>query len=331
MDVQLGVTDRTVLIFIPDPAQTDGSGKTGLVAANLTVSYTRVETDNDVVVTDATSALNNLAALTTAHTDWGVLEVSSTLAPGLYRLDIADAVFAAGAWSAVVYTMITTSAAAPAPLQFELVAYNPLDTVRLGLTALPNAAADAAGGLVISDAGGLDADAERADVAAILVDTAEIGAAGAGLTAINLPDQTMNIVGNVTGNLSGSVGSVTGAVGSVTVVSDKTGYAIGTGGIAAAAFASGAIDAAAIATDAIGAAELAAGAANEIADALLARNVAGGSSTGRIVSQALYALRNKVTVAAGTLTVFAVDDTTPSWDAAVTTAAGNPITEVDPS
>lgn len=51
---------------------------------------------------------------------------------------------------------------------------------------------------------------------AILVDTAEIGAAGAGLTAINLPNQTMDIVGNITGNLSGSVGSVTGAVGSVT-------------------------------------------------------------------------------------------------------------------
>ena len=55
-----------------------------------------------------------------------------------------------------------------------------------------------------------------ADVDAILVDTIEIGVAGAGLTAINLPDQIMNITGNVTGNLSGSIGSVTGAVGSVT-------------------------------------------------------------------------------------------------------------------
>ena len=45
---------------------------------------------------------------------------------------------------------------------------------------------------------------------------ARIGAAGAGLTAIDLPNQTMDIVGNITGNLSGSVGSVTGAVGSVT-------------------------------------------------------------------------------------------------------------------
>ena len=55
-----------------------------------------------------------------------------------------------------------------------------------------------------------------ANVDSILVDTAEIGVAGAGLTAINLPDQTMNITGNITGNLSGSAGSVTGAVGSVT-------------------------------------------------------------------------------------------------------------------
>lgn len=43
-----------------------------------------------------------------------------------------------------------------------------------------------------------------------------IGAAGAGLSNINLPNQTMDITGNITGNLSGSVGSVTGAVGSVT-------------------------------------------------------------------------------------------------------------------
>lgn len=37
------------------------------------------------------------------------------------------------------------------------------DAVRLGLTALPNAAADAAGGLPISDAGGLDLDSKLAN------------------------------------------------------------------------------------------------------------------------------------------------------------------------
>jgi len=45
---------------------------------------------------------------------------------------------------------------------------------------------------------------------------ARIGVNGAGLSNIDLPNQTMDITGNITGNLSGSVGSVTGAVGSVT-------------------------------------------------------------------------------------------------------------------
>lgn len=118
-NVLIGKTDFSELIFIPDPASTDGSGKTGLVAADLTVSYTRMETDNDAVVTDVTSSLSDLAALATAHTDWGLKEISSTLAPGLYRLDIADAVFAAGAFSAVVYVMITSSAAAASPKMYE--------------------------------------------------------------------------------------------------------------------------------------------------------------------------------------------------------------------
>lgn len=51
---------------------------------------------------------------------------------------------------------------------------------------------------------------------------ARIGVAGAGLTNIDLPNQTMDIVGNITGNLSGSVGSVTGAVGSVTGLTAAT-------------------------------------------------------------------------------------------------------------
>ena len=126
-DILIGTTDYSGFVFIPDPASTDGSGKTGLVAANLTVSYARMETDNDAVVTDVTSSLNDLGALTTAHTDWGIKEISSTLAPGLYRIDFADAVFASGAWTAVVYVMITTSAAAASPMQFTLVS-NELET-----------------------------------------------------------------------------------------------------------------------------------------------------------------------------------------------------------
>jgi hypothetical protein len=70
----------------------------------------------------------------------------------------------------------------------------------------------------------------------------------------------------------------------------------------------------------------------ENADALLGRNVAGGSSTGRLVKEALYALRNKVVVSGGnTMTVYATDDTNAAWTASVTTTAGNPITTIDPA
>ena len=58
----------------------------------------------------------------------------------------------------------------------------------------------------------LDARFDDVDTAVAAVSTT-IGVAGAGLTAINLPDQAMNITGNITGNVSGSVGSVTGNVG----------------------------------------------------------------------------------------------------------------------
>jgi hypothetical protein len=135
-EIKFGTQDRSVLVFLADPAQTDGSGKTGLNAAALKCSYTRVETDNDVVITDVTGSLNDLSALTDAHNDWGLKEVSSTIAPGLYRLDIADAVFASGAWEAVVYLSISASDAAPAPLKFTLVAYDPLDGAALGLSRL---------------------------------------------------------------------------------------------------------------------------------------------------------------------------------------------------
>ena len=73
--------------------------------------------------------------------------------------------------------------------------------------------------------------------------------------------------------------------------------------------------------------------ATENADELLKRDWT--SVTGEAARSALNALRslrNKVSVSAGTLTVTEEDDTTSAWTAAVTTsAAADPITEVDPA
>jgi hypothetical protein len=68
------------------------------------------------------------------------------------------------------------------------------------------------------------------------------------------------------------------------------------------------------------------------ADALLGRNIAGGSSGGRTVSQALYFLRNRWTAAAGTLTVYETDDSTTSWTGVLSSSASaDPITGNDPA
>ena len=96
-NVLIGQTDYSVLVKI---LGTDGAPETGLAHTDIDIAYSRVETDNDVTTSDVSPA--SLSALTDAHSDWGWKEVSATDHPGLYRLDIADAVFASGAWEAVV-------------------------------------------------------------------------------------------------------------------------------------------------------------------------------------------------------------------------------------
>lgn len=102
---------------------------------------------------------------------------------------------------------------------------------------------------------------------------------------------------------------------------DANALAVGPGAIGATSFGVGAVDAASLATDA----------GQEIADRVLARSIAGGADTGRTIRQALQALRNKVAIALGTMTVYAEDDSTPAWTASVATTAGDPISSIDPA
>ncbi len=81
---------------------------------------------------------------------------------------------------------------------------------------------------------------------------------------------------------------------------------------------------------------LPAGERNSIADALLDRNMATGTDSGsptfRTPRQALRMSRNRVAVAATTMTVYKEDDTTDSWSGTVTTdAAALPVTQIDPA
>lgn len=114
-------------------------------------------------------------------------------------------------------------------------------------TALPNAAADAAGGLPISDAGGLDLDA-RLDAAVSsrlapttagrTLDVTATGAAGIDWGNLENPTTAVNLsatnidTDQVVASVTGAVGSVTGGV-TVTTNNDKTGYALSSAGVQA--------------------------------------------------------------------------------------------------
>jgi len=97
----------------------------------------------------------------------------------------------------------TATGADPTDMLYEVVAHDVQDAVRLGLTAMPNAAAAASGGL---------------PTIGVTIPNATAGAAGglfiAGTNAATTV--TTAFTSTFTGNLTGSVASVTGAVNSVT-------------------------------------------------------------------------------------------------------------------
>ena len=147
-----GATNQTIDVFIADSSSSVGAGLSGLVynTSGLKCYYRKGATGSATALTLATQTVGG------AHSDGGFVEIDATNMKGTYRLDLSDTIIAATPW-VTIYLYGATNMA-PCIAEIEIVSYNPFDGVRLGLTALPNAAADAAGGLPISDAGGLDLD-----------------------------------------------------------------------------------------------------------------------------------------------------------------------------
>ena len=76
--------------------------------------------------------------------------------------------------------------------------------------------------------------------------------------------------------------------------------------------------------------EIQSGLTQAIADSLLSRNIAGGSDGGRMVKEALYALRNKVDASGSVGTVYQTDDSTSGFTFSRTTGAF-PLQTIDPA
>lgn len=121
-----------------------------------------------------------------------------------FSLDLSDnsdsGFYAVGPWYTVVLSAVTVDSQT---VNKVVAMFRILDNTRgMAGTALPDAAADAAGGLPISDAGGLDVDGMNTNVSSILADTNEL--------------QSDDIPGSLS-TLSGKVDTVDGIVDAILV------------------------------------------------------------------------------------------------------------------
>lgn len=145
--IQVGDPTPEVTLYIGD--STTSLAETGVT--HLTIDHLYYKREG--ATTSTAISPDELATEDAAWTAGGFIHTNN----GLYRLCLPIAAIAAGA--AYVTISGDETDMVVFPVTVNLVGYDPSDGVRLGLTALPNAAADAAGGLPISDTGGQDVDA----------------------------------------------------------------------------------------------------------------------------------------------------------------------------
>lgn len=161
----LGQASIVLRVKILDSSVSTGAGKTGLSSASTGLIISTIA-DNEATATAYTVAAGNVEAITTLGTYQAPTaskcrfkEVDATNHPGVYEVHLADARYAVTSAKSLLVSISGATDAAECDAVIPLTQLNPYDGVRAGLTALPNAAANAAGGLPISTDGGFDVDA----------------------------------------------------------------------------------------------------------------------------------------------------------------------------
>lgn len=170
--IERGATSQIVHVFIPDSASTTGGGKTGLTEASAGLKIV-VMRPGEASPTKYLQSAGNIETITTIGTYQAPTagkcrfkEIDATDLPGWYELHFADALFNTTSSRRSLGGMISgASGVAPTPFAIQL-----SDPVRgVGSpTALPNGAANGAGGLPISTAGGLALDTLLANLDAAI-------------------------------------------------------------------------------------------------------------------------------------------------------------------
>lgn len=126
LQINAGDTDVTINVFIKDSSD---DGVTGLVfnSANLTSYYVRpgAAAEQLALVTQT---------VTGVHADGGFIEIDATNTPGIYRLDLSDAIIASGV-NAVRLTLQGAAGMVPTDIEVQLdLVDNVWDEILIGAT-----------------------------------------------------------------------------------------------------------------------------------------------------------------------------------------------------
>ena len=188
----------------------------------------------------------------------------------------------------------------------QVVAFDSGDSTRLGLVSLPNAAAEASGGLITRGTGTGQLNVSAGSVG--LLAATHSGVTIQGVSRIN---SSVTPADAIYSAVTVQVNNIApGAYSGVTVAIND----VAPGSYSGVSF------------------SVTSGAGNAIADAFLLRSIAGNASTGRIVQDAFRAIRNKVAISGSRMTVYSEDDVTSAWTASVTTSTDtSPIASIDPA
>ena len=172
LQILAGATSQSVNVFIQSSAVTTGAGLTGLAfnTSGLIAYYTF--TGSGTTATSITLA--TLSAVTSAYSSGGFKEISSTNMPGLYRLDLPNAVLASGNGQSVVVYLSGATNMAPCVLEIELTATNNQST-GFGLSNVSSNVVEIGGSAVSTSTAQLGVNLVNISGSAVSTSTAQLG------------------------------------------------------------------------------------------------------------------------------------------------------------
>lgn len=197
------------------------AGATGLSSSSSGLRIA-VIADNEATTTAYTSAASNVETVTTlgvysAPTSGKCRfrELDATNHPGVYEIQLADARLNVSNSRSLMVSITGLSGVFEVDALIPTTSVNPYDAVRYGLTSLPNAAAEASGGLITRGSG----------TGQMLVLSGGVSVAGMGNGTISSSTFAANALGAVWDELR-SAHTTTGTFGAYVLARDDSGAAI---------------------------------------------------------------------------------------------------------